>query len=94
MSLRVFRGSLPLVLLFCFFSITGYTQTFRGGITGAVTDPSGAAIGGANVQAVNISTGLRRDAVSSDAGDFALQDLPLGEYEVTATHPGFDQIKI
>src|ERR1700730_11040432 len=94
MRLRAFRAKLSLVLLFCCFSITGFSQTFRGGITGTVTDQSGAAVGGANVQAVNVSTGLRRDAVSGDSGDFAFQDLPLGEYEVTATHPGFDQMQV
>jgi len=69
-------------------------QTFRGGITGAISDASGASISGANVQAINVSTGLRRDATTSTAGEFAFPDLPLGEYQVTASQTGFDQLKV
>src|SRR5258708_22828044 len=84
----------PFFLLLCSLSTAAFSQTFRGGITGTITDSSGAAIAGATVQAVSGATGLRRDTTTSTAGEFAFQDLPLGEYTVTASHTGFDQIKV
>ena len=71
-----------------------YAQTFRGSISGTVNDPTGAAILGAVVQTTNSATGLKRGTVSSSAGEFIFPDLPLGEYEVTISHPGFDKIHI
>jgi hypothetical protein len=75
-------------------ALPAISQTFRGGITGTVTDATGAALVNASVQAVNAATGLRRDSVSSSAGEFVFQDLPLGEYEISATHAGFEPLKI
>lgn len=75
-------------------SLPATAQTFRGGITGTVTDASGAALVNAAVQAVNTATGLRRETVSSTSGDFVFQDLPLGDYQVSASHAGFEPFKI
>jgi hypothetical protein len=86
--------SISALVLFCMLAIGGFSQTFRGGITGTISDPSGAAAAGANVQAVNVATGLRRETVTSSEGEFVFQDLPLGEYEVSATHAGFDRLKV
>src|SRR5258707_7209268 len=91
---RICTQSLFLVALFCWLGVAGFSQTFRGGITRTISDPSGAAASGANVQAVNVATGLRRDTVTSATGEFVFQDLPLGEYEVSATHAGFDRLKV
>jgi len=80
--------------LFCFLNVAAFSQTFRGGISGTITDPSGAAVAGAVVRAQSTTTGLRRDTTTSTAGEFVFQDLPLGEYQLTASQPGFDQIKV
>src|SRR5260370_16287029 len=74
-------------------SSLAFTQTFRGSITGSVTDASGAAIAGAEVQAVNTATQLRRDTTTTGTGEFTFPDLPLGTYEVTVSHTGFDKIR-
>jgi hypothetical protein len=68
-------------------------QTFRGGITGVVTDASGATVPGAKIVLVETATGLTRSVDASSAGDFTFQDLPLGAYEVTVTQQGFQIIK-
>ena len=81
-------------VLFCLLGVTGFSQTFRGGITGTVSDASGASIAGVTVQAVSSGTGLRRETTTTSAGEFAFQDLPLGQYLVTATQSGFDQLKV
>ena len=64
-------------------------QTFRGGITGTVTDSSGAAIAGANVLVTNPATGLSRSAATDDSGNYFVNELPLGSYAVTASKAGF-----
>jgi outer membrane receptor protein involved in Fe transport len=73
---------------------TAHGQTFHGGISGVVTDQSGAAIPGAAVQAINDATGVVHDTVSSSAGEFAFQEFPLGTYTITATSSGFQTAKI
>src|SRR5258708_26401016 len=74
-------------------SSSAFTQTFRGGISGNVTDATGAAIAGAEVQAINTATQLRRDTVTTGTGEFTFPDLPLGSYQVTVSHTGFDKVR-
>jgi hypothetical protein len=64
-------------------------QNFRGGLNGTVTDKTGATLSGATVSVTNVDTGVTRTTVSTSAGEFALEDLPLGTYTVTITEAGF-----
>ena len=68
-------------------------QTFRGGINGTVTDQSGAVVAGAAVDATDTATGVSHKTVSSSAGAFAFQDLPLGTYMVAVEASGFQPAK-
>jgi len=69
-------------------------QTFRGGMNGVVTDQSGAVVAGAEVVATDPATGIAHTTITSSGGEFTFQDLPLGAYDVTATAPGFQKVKI
>ncbi len=69
-------------------------QTFRGGIIGTVTDPSGAVVAGAAVEITNKGTGLHREGSTSKAGEFTFPDLPLGLYDLSASLAGFDRLKM
>ena len=60
-------------------------------IAGQVKDPSGASIAGAAVLATQSATQQKYNAVTNEAGLFLLPQLPLGEYTVTVTAPGFKQ---
>src|SRR5919108_96335 len=64
-------------------------QTFRGGIEETVTDSTGAAVAGAQVTVTNPATGLNRPATTTDQGYYFFNELPLGEYSVTASKTGF-----
>lgn len=75
-------------------SLPSFSQTFRGGVAGTVTDPSGAAVTGASVQLTGTDTGLTRSAESGSGGEFAFQDLPLGKYSVLVTVSGFQKTDI
>lgn len=90
---RTLSTYIPLLLLLMSF-VFAHGQTFRGGISGVVTDQSGAAIPGATVQATNDGTAVSHDTVSSSAGEFAFQELPLGSYTITSSASGFQAVKV
>ena len=60
-------------------------------VKGIVTDASGAPVGAAEVAAKNIETGALRNSRTDEAGRFHLLELPVGEYEVQASKPGFQK---
>jgi hypothetical protein len=64
-----------------------HAQTTNGSIQGTITDPSGAAVAGANVTARNLDTGLSVATVTSDSGLYSLANLPPGRYSVTVEGP-------
>jgi Carboxypeptidase regulatory-like domain len=69
-------------------------QVFRGSIQGAVTDGSGAVVGSAIVKATQIATGQSYSTLTSSAGEYVVADLPLGEYAITVSQPGFENLKV
>jgi len=64
-------------------------QTPTGTILGTVKDTQGAAVPGATVTATNLGTKYSRDTATDAAGEYALRLLPIGNYEVVVTLPGF-----
>ncbi len=56
----------------------GYTELPAGGISGTVTDASGAAVPHAAIKATEGATGTSNDTISSSAGDFNYTNLPIG----------------
>ncbi len=90
----MFRSFCILLGLTVLFNLSLYPQTFRGGISGTVTDASGAAVGDANVQAMNTATQLRRETATTNTGEFTFPDLPLGTYTVTVSRAGFDTLRV
>ncbi len=60
-----------------------------GSIAGVVLDASKASLPGAVVTARNEGTGAVREVVADQAGRYALPQLPIGRYTVTATMTGF-----
>jgi hypothetical protein len=60
-----------------------------GGITGTVTDQTGAVIPNASIKATNQGTGSIFQAASSGQGEFNITDVPIGVYSVTVNANGF-----
>lgn len=79
---------LPATLLII-ASASGFGQTFRGGINGTVVDETGAVVAGARVEALDVATSVSHKTISSSAGEYSFQDLPLGTYKVTVAATGF-----
>src|SRR5215210_3102993 len=69
------------------WSVAG--QTVLGTLTGRVTDASGAAVTNANVVATNTGTQLPFRTKTNDAGNYVLQQLPVGDYELSIEATGF-----
>ena len=75
-------------------SVSSLAQTFRGGINGTVTDPSGAVVPQAHVVATEIATATVYNTVVSSGGEFAFNDLPPGTYKVTVSAAGFQTVDV
>ncbi len=88
--------TLVLIVLALLFTVHSgaFAQTFRGAISGTVTDQSGAVVPGASVTAIESSTNTAYKTVSSSAGEFAFANMPLGSYTVTITAAGFKNTKV
>jgi hypothetical protein len=67
-----------------------FAQAGRGGISGMITDPTGAVIPGASVVALNHATGVKITTVSTGAGLYTFMSLNPGVYQVTASMKGFE----
>jgi outer membrane receptor protein involved in Fe transport len=60
-----------------------------GGIEGNVTDPSGAAVSGATVEATNVLDSITRTTVTNSDGAYRFPSLIPGTYTVTIKKEGF-----
>src|ERR1700734_464618 len=80
---------LPLALL-----IPTQAQQTLGGITGSVTDASGAALPDTTVTLVGDQTPLTRTQKTDATGVYTFVNLPIGSYTLTFTHASFETQKI
>ncbi|MBI2689215.1 MAG: TonB-dependent receptor [Acidobacteria bacterium] len=80
--------SVRFVLLLVLTAAVAVAQD-RGTIRGTVTDPSGAAVPGANVTVRNVDTGLTQSITTGADGVYTVPYLPAGNYSVTTEKQGF-----
>lgn len=78
----------PLLVLLA----AGAAAQDRARIAGSVQDPSGAAVAGAFLTAVNQADGARRTVSSDTQGRYVVPWLAPGTYKVTARKPGFQTV--
>ncbi len=64
-------------------------QQVTGGVTGTVTDGSGAPVGGAVVAIRNVDTNRVLKTVTQDAGSYLVANLQAGNYSVSFSKDGF-----
>jgi Carboxypeptidase regulatory-like domain len=77
------------VLSLAFLSSSHLFAQANAGITGTVSDSSGAVISGASVTITNQGTGLATHATTSSAGTYAVSGLTPGVYSITVEATGF-----
>jgi hypothetical protein len=71
----------------------GQASATNAAITGAVTDPSGAAVSGANITATNTQTGFKETAKTASEGVYRFPVLPPGVYDLSVDASGFGPSK-
>jgi hypothetical protein len=83
-------------LRLCFFSLCLIAATIGargqgnlGGLTGYISDPTGAAIADASLTLTNLDTGAAFSVLSTTEGVYRVGALPPGRYRVAVTKPGF-----
>ncbi|HEX4594167.1 MAG TPA: TonB-dependent receptor, partial [Bryobacteraceae bacterium] len=74
------------------FAVAGSAQNIRGTILGTVHDPSNAVIKGAKVTVRHVATGLVREEMTNDAGEYVFTQLPVGQYDMTVEQSGFKKV--
>jgi hypothetical protein len=82
LSLRIFFALLISVAV-------ALGQAVTGSVTGAVMDPSGAAIAGAQLKLTNVRAGVARTGSSDETGSFRLLLVTPGIYTLEVTSAGF-----
>lgn len=69
-------------------------QGTTGKVTGVVTDPTGAVVPNAAVVVTNVATDISHQTASDSSGVYQVLQLPIGNYKVTVTAPGFEQTTV
>src|SRR5690242_10493233 len=59
-------------------AVCAFAQSDRGTITGTVSDPAGAVVANAPIQAKNLGTGVEYASATSTTGNYTLLQLPPG----------------
>ena len=90
---RIDKRWIAAFFLLLFISVNSldpiHAQEAGGTILGAVTDPSGAAVGDAKVTIKNVGTGVERSMATNEQGFFVAPNLVPGTYQVRVEAAGF-----
>jgi hypothetical protein len=88
-GVRVLIFALSLLLL----SSSAFGQgTSSSALSGTVLDKNGAVIKGASVTATNKANGQSRTATTNDAGEYKIDFLAAGSYDIKVSASGFGDV--
>lgn len=68
-------------------------QVAGGSISGTVKDMTGAVVPVASVKVRNLGTGVQQSTQTNSDGFFAFPSIPVGQYEIDISRPGFKPFK-
>jgi len=88
--LSIVAGML-IALLLMFAPVATHAQSYAGSVNGTVTDPSGAAVVGADVMLRNVGTNAEQHTTTTDLGSYSFPTVDVGVYEVTIKGAGFKE---
>jgi hypothetical protein len=80
-------------VLFLFMAAAAAAQNPRGSLVGAVQDTGSGRVRGASVLVRAAGSTFERRTSSDNHGEFRVEDLPPGPYEVSVSAPGFDEAR-
>ena len=83
------RALFVFALLSCLGTRLVQAQAVNGVISGEVTDPTGSAVAGANVEIKNTATQVVRSVVTNAQGRYRVPELIVGTYDVRVSMQGF-----
>jgi hypothetical protein len=81
--------ALALLVAVVLIPVGAFGQAISGNVTGTVTDPSGAVVANADVQAQNLATGVNTTTKTNGTGGYRFDNLPVGIYKITVSSQGF-----
>lgn len=86
-------SKLIVLVLLCFgLWANAFAQTSKGFLTGNISDPNGAAITGAAIKITNTTTGVSRETISTDDGNFRIDAVDPGSYKLVVVQSGFKTV--
>src|SRR5277367_1512408 len=96
MMIRILRCAFSACLLLAaaFLLIPNAHAQTLGGITGTVSDTSGAVISGATITLIGDETKLSRTQTITTTGSYLFVNLPIGTYTLSFTQQGFQSQNI
>lgn len=83
------RNAISSFLSILVFLAPTFGQTPRGSVRGAVQDATGARVASAKVVVQAANSAFERQAETEDRGEFRIDELPPGTYELTVNANGF-----
>ena len=89
----MFKIALYAFLSLVLLAATCMAQRDRGVLTGIVTDPSGAAVPNVSLTVTYLETNSIFRATSTEAGAYAVPNLPIGTYRIDVESPGFKKLE-
>jgi hypothetical protein len=72
--------------------IPAWSQEVTANIVGTIKDASGAPVPGATVVATDTAHGIVHTTKTSDVGTYSIQRIPVGDYTLKASAPGFQTV--
>ncbi|MEP6921769.1 MAG: TonB-dependent receptor [bacterium] len=87
------RLILALFVLLTISAAVALAQTGTSRISGRITDSKQAYVPGATVTVTNEATGVSQTQTTTEAGFFAFDSLPVGDYTVTVEQAGFKKFQ-
>src|SRR5580765_4704074 len=82
------------LLAVCLLATVGFGQS-TSGVTGVVTDPNGAVVGGATVKLTDTKTKLEQTTTTNDQGNYSFVKVSPGAgFQLTFTAQGFQTLVI
>ena len=97
----LFRRSHYFVLLFSILSLATVAcqtpldaQAVSGDLVGAALDAAGAPVPAASITLANPETGIKTLRIANRRGEYRFTNLPIGEYTLAASAPGFAQTSV
>ena len=71
-----------------------FGQASDGNLVGTISDATGAAVANASVVVKNLATGVQAATRSTETGEYRFNNLPVGQYELSAQAAGFTATRV